>query len=147
MTGRITKPSQNKQSLLMASGPRWIWLENTTDSNPVELLMHMTMPADFTRADSLDLHLVLEFDNDVSSGNQELLSVEVRDAPTSPTWSRSVTINRAADANRRVEQFLNLAPLLNSDGENWVVVKVPTHSWGRVHLFKLDSLVRTAGIA
>lgn len=139
-----TKPSVRTQSLLMASGPRALF--NDFDAVDTELQMRLTLPPDLVSVDSLVVHLVLEFDNDTAAGDRKLLSVAVKDALTSPTWNRSLTINKSADANRRVEQFLDLGALLNPAGDNWVCFKVPAAAWGRVHLFKQDMLVTTADV-
>lgn len=134
--------------------------------------LYMLPPKDALTIERLFCHLVFQFDASVAVGNQVVQSLGIVDEltpfPISDTsnYQRRQTINRQADANRRVDISMDLTHLLKHDNvayeedafddgpsTGYTAVEVllsdnliDTQLVGTIELWKLDGLYTTTGI-
>ena len=134
--------------------------------------LYMLPPKDALTIERLFCHFVFLFDASVATADQVVQSIGIVDELTpfpitaTSNYQRRQTLNKQADANRRVDISIDLTHLLNNDNvayeesgadtgptTGFTAVEillannlVTTNTVGTIELWKLDGLFTTTGI-
>lgn len=114
-------------------------------------------PDDYIELKRLRFHIILLFDSGITVPNQMVNKIGITDSKitglTDATYSNLLTLNRSADASRRLDLNIELTSLLKRSPNNnyYVYMKFPTTyttspNGGKVLLCKADALFTTTGI-
>lgn len=131
-------------------------LKTVLASNQVACLnrffLYMLPPKEALTIERLYCHFVMQFDAAIAAGDQVVQSVGIVDQlvpfPITATsnYQRRQTVNRQADANRRVDISIDLTHLLNHNNvayEEDAFDDGPTTGYTAVEILLADSLVST----
>lgn len=137
------------------------------------IMMYIVPPDNALSIENLYMHLVMQFDASIASGDRVLRKIGISDEFTSeyffgaPNRLKVFDVNIAADANRMIDKRIDLSALLKKDdvayrelimplgapetGYTYIYLEFDSdlqlnNSVGSIKLWKADALYTTVGI-
>ena len=137
------------------------------------IMMYIVPPDNALTIENLNIHLIMQFDAGVASGDRVLRRIGISDEFTSefffgaPNRLKVFDVNIAADVNRIIDKRIDLSPLLKKENVLYREIIMPisapetgyTYIYlefdadlqdeltvGRMKLWKADALFTTIGI-
>lgn len=121
-----------------------------------KLYFRLVPPDELLEHKGLHTTFICVFDASVPVGARVIRSIGIgNEVPIfvtdNPTIYKKVTLNKVADANRRVEINIDLTPLVLPTNDNYVVVELDNSllnvsNLGTIKVWKIDELFTTRGI-
>lgn len=121
-----------------------------------KLYFRLVPPDELLEHKGLHTTFICVFDPSVPAPARVIRSIGIgSDRPpfvtSDPTIYKKVTLNKVADANRRVEISIDLTPLVLRTNDNYVVIELDdsllnVSNLGTIKIWKIDELFTTRGI-